>query len=330
MQSVFKAISDALARGEDAVLAAIIESKGSVPRGEGAKMAVFAQGAVGTVGGGPVEFACEKLGRAQLGLQASAIKQYELSASKAASLGMVCGGDAEVLFVYLHHADAQAASVVQAILAAYARGQDAWLVYRYKDGEAAIGLYDEENSLQCMPGTDAGAVAALRGEHTALRRDGDTLLLVEPLVRAGMVYIFGGGHVSKALVPVLQTVAFRTVVFEDRPEYAAGGILGDYAKIGDYLAVTDRDYGVIMTRGHLSDAVVLEQMLRTPARYIGMIGSRKKLGATKERLLAAGFGEADFARMHSPIGLPIGGSTPEEIAISIAAEMIQVRSGGKK
>lgn len=330
MESVFKAISAALSRGEDAVLSTIIESNGSVPRGEGAKMAVFTQGTEGTVGGGPVEFACEKMGRAQLALKASAIKQYELSASKAATLGMVCGGDVEVLFVYLSHANAQATEVVQAILEAYGRGEDAWLVYRYADGQATIGLYTEAEGLQCLPDVDAAEIEAMRGEHTAMHRDGDTLLLVEPLVQAGMVYVFGGGHVSQALVPVLRTVAFRTAVFEDRPEFVADGILGDYAKISDCITITDRDYVVIMTRGHLSDAVVLEQVLRTPARYIGMIGSRKKLAATKERLLAAGFGEADFARMHSPIGLPIGGSTPQEIAISIAAEMIQVRSGGKK
>src|SRR5699024_2124079 len=87
------------------------------------------------------------------------------------------------------------------------------------------------------------------------------------------------------------------------------------------------DYVVIMTPGHQGDYEVLRQVLRTPARYVGCIGSRRKIAATRERLLADGFSEADFARVHAPIGLDIGGETPQEIALSVAAQLVACRAG---
>ena len=158
---------------------------------------------------------------------------------------------------------------------------------------------------------------------------------MEPLVQAGVVYLFGGGHVGRELCPVLAHVGFRVVLFDDRPQaalpqrfpQASRVILGDYRRIFDHITVTDRDYVVIMTPGHQSDFEVLSQVLTTPAPYIGCIGSRRKAAAARERLAELGFSPAELDRVHSPIGLPIGGETPAEIAISIAAEMIACRSG---
>ena len=134
-------------------------------------------------------------------------------------------------------------------------------------------------------------------------------------------------------MPVLAGVGFRCVVFDDRERFtspalfpdAAGRITGDFDRIGDFLTVSESDCIVIMTRGHEADYIVLEQALATPAYYIGLIGSRSKMAATREKLGAAGFGETDFARIHNPIGLPILADTPAEIAVSVAAEMILAR-----
>ena len=92
-------------------------------------------------------------------------------------------------------------------------------------------------------------------------------------------------------------------------------------------AITADDYVVIMTPGHQGDYEVLAQALRTPAKYIGCIGSRKKIAVTRERLLADGFSDEDISRVHAPIGLPIGGETPAEVAVSVAAQLIACRSG---
>ena len=157
---------------------------------------------------------------------------------------------------------------------------------------------------------------------------------MEPLVRAGKVCIFGGGHVGRALVPVLAAVGFRVVLFDNRaalakPEnYPAADevIFGDFRRIYDKVTLTPDDYAVIMTPGHQADFEILSQVLKSEAAYIGCIGSRSKVAKTQEKLRAEGYGDADIARIHSPIGLPILAETPEEIAISIAAEMIEHRA----
>ena len=162
-------------------------------------------------------------------------------------------------------------------------------------------------------------------------QEGEPRRYVEPLCPAGGVTIFGAGHVGAALARLLHWMGQRVTVFDDRPHAltrenfptAQQLILGDFAHID--LHITADDYVVIMTSGHQGDYAILAQVLRTPATYIGCIGSRRKAETTKNRLKENGFTEADIQRIHSPIGLPIGGETPAEIAISVAAEMIAHR-----
>ena len=152
----------------------------------------------------------------------------------------------------------------------------------------------------------------------------------------GKVYIFGGGHVARALVPALTAVDFRCVVLEDRPEFcrrelfpdAEEILLMDNAHVADFITITQEDWAVIMTRGHKADLLVQSQVMKTPARYIGVIGSRQKTAAITAKLREMGFSEADFRRVWAPIGLPIRSETPAEIAVSIATQMILERAGG--
>jgi xanthine dehydrogenase accessory factor len=161
----------------------------------------------------------------------------------------------------------------------------------------------------------------------------------EPLVSAARVYIFGGGHVSQELAPLLTHVGFRCVVFEDREEFAKpelfGGaevLLGDFKNIGASLTIGENDYAVIVTRGHLWDFDAEAFSLRSKAVYIGVIGSKTKHAFVQEKLLGMGFTEAEIKadRVHAPIGLDIKSDTPAEIAVSIAAEMIRCRNSDKK
>lgn len=147
----------------------------------------------------------------------------------------------------------------------------------------------------------------------------------------GSIYIFGGGHVAQELVPVLSHLDFSCVVFDDRPEFsnkdvfpdAAQCIVGDFEDIANFVDIRREDFVCIMTRGHQFDYLVQKQILLTEARYIGVMGSRKKTQIIREKLLADGFPEHDISRLKSPIGLDIRAETPAEIAISIAAELIQ-------
>ena len=152
---------------------------------------------------------------------------------------------------------------------------------------------------------------------------------------ASTAYIFGGGHVAYALEPVLRHVDFRTVVIDDREEYANPQryphaeqtiVLDSFDQAFDGMELDEDSYIIIVTRGHRGDLQVLRKALEQQYAYLGMIGSRRKNELLYDTLRAEGVTEEQLASVHAPIGLKIGSETPEEIAISIVAEIIQVRS----
>ena len=160
-----------------------------------------------------------------------------------------------------------------------------------------------------------------------------------PLAIPITVVIAGAGHVSRALVPLCRFAGFRTVVFDDRPEFAYRKFLpaADHIEITpsfdncfQAVAAGPKDYIVIATRGHLSDAEVLAQALTTGAAYIGMLGSTKKREAIYRQLIREGCDPEALVRVRCPVGVTIGAQTPEEIAVSIVAELIACRSAGRR
>ena len=158
---------------------------------------------------------------------------------------------------------------------------------------------------------------------------------VEEFKVKSKAFIFGAGHVAKALDPVLRHVDFDTWIIDDRAEYAnrerfpdAAGIVvcSDFDHCFDDIEIGDDSYLIIVTRGHRGDLTVLRQALQKPYSYLGMIGSRRKNELLFDTLRKEGFTEEQIATVHAPIGLEIGSETPEEIGVSIAAEVIQVRA----
>jgi xanthine dehydrogenase accessory factor len=330
MRAVYQAIIERLKAGEPVTLVTVVESKGSAPRHAGALMAVFEDGsAEGTVGGGAVENEAKK--RAQELMDcAGEIRRYNLSRDDAAGLGMICGGDVTLLFNPLPKGNAKAVSIFQDILTARDERSPRWLAQELReDGSVRMALYGKDK----LELGDAMEPEPPRGAMPVYA-EGEEPRFVDPVVRAGRALVFGGGHVSRALVPILNSIGFPVFVFEDREEFAdperfpaASGV--KLCRMDDFLnefEIIPEDYVVIVTRGHQKDYEVLRQVLRTQAFYIGMIGSRAKVAATKDRLAADGFAWDDVARVYAPIGLAIGAETPEEIAVSIAAEMIKRRS----
>ena len=152
------------------------------------------------------------------------------------------------------------------------------------------------------------------------------------------VVLFGAGHVSQQVAPLCEKVGFRVMVLDDRVEYANPVRFTGETEIrvldsfDDWagLPIDAGCYIVILTRGHIHDKTVLGLALRTSAGYIGMIGSRRKRDKIYQALQEEGFTQQDINRVYSPIGLDIGAETPEELAVSIVGELIQVRAAEQK
>lgn len=328
MRKLLRTVQEALERGEPVEMVYILSSGGSTPRGPGAVMAVFAGGAsLGTIGGGNVEYEAQKQAAALLERGEDLQQSFRFVQGEAASLGMVCGGDVTLQFQYLSP-EGTAPAVMRELAEAFAGTEDTWLVLRIRDGR--VTDMDTADAAGCRR-VRRGEAEALLGERALWREPWFAL----PVVQSGRTYIFGGGHVSRALVPLLASVGFRPVVYDDRAEFADPSLFpqaeevlcGSFLELGRRIRLTCRDSVVVMTRGHQADYEVLTQVLRSGARYLGCIGSKRKLALCRERLLEDGFTEEEYARLHAPIGLAIGAQTPEEIAVSVAAEMIAVRAG---
>lgn len=162
---------------------------------------------------------------------------------------------------------------------------------------------------------------------------GQLNVFVEPVMPQPFAYIFGAGHVSKSLSKVATMAGFATIVIDDREQFAnrdrfpeADQIYaGEYEELFPKLAVNESSYLIIVTRGHRDDMRVLRWAIHTPARYIAMIGSKRKTISVMKELEKEGIPRQAFDKLHAPMGLDIGAITPEEIAVSVVAEMIAVR-----
>jgi len=162
---------------------------------------------------------------------------------------------------------------------------------------------------------------------------GGTLeIFVEPILPQPNLYIFGGGHVSSAVARAASSAGFTIGVIDDRETFAnrerfpmAAELYTSYQEAYDRLQPNSASYLLIVTRGHKDDMRVLAWAVRTQARYIGMIGSKRKVLSVYQALEREGYSPSEFERVHAPVGLDIGALTPEEIAISITAELIAVR-----
>ena len=174
------------------------------------------------------------------------------------------------------------------------------------------------------------------GHELGMICGGDVEVFIEPILFEPTMFIFGGGHIALPLAKMAGIAGFKVVVIDDRPEFASPErfpeaemtIAEDFSKVFSRVEVNKSSYIVIVTHGHKGDEVVLEGALATGAKYIGMIGSRAKNKAVFSHLLAKGISQELLDKVYAPVGLNIKAQTPEEIAVSILAEVIQVRRSG--
>jgi xanthine dehydrogenase accessory factor len=170
---------------------------------------------------------------------------------------------------------------------------------------------------------------------TGLVCGGTLEIYLEPILPVQTLYLFGAGHVSLSTYRAARMAGFEVVVVDDRESYAnrerfpeAKDVYADdFDRVLAQLAPNHSSYLVIVTRGHRADMRVLRWAVETPARYIGMIGSQRKVISTYKQLEEEGVAPEKLARVYAPVGLDIGAVTPEEIAIAIVAEIIAIRRG---
>ncbi len=340
---VFKNVSALLAAGESLVMVVILARSGSAPRSVGSRMAVRKDGSiVGTIGGGILEARVQELAGTVFQSHETIVRTFTLTPEDVSLMGMICGGQVRLL---IYHVDATRPD--QALLyrkaAELLRSRRAgWLVSRLPDGDR-----HPEAPRQGLVGPDGLQAGTLEratiqevmsqfdGRQPCLVARGNEGFLVEPLSQEGCVFIFGAGHISQDLAPLLRLVGFRTVVLDDRPEFANRDrfptadeirVIVTFERALDGLEIDANSYLVLVTRGHAHDKTVLSLSLKTGAGYIGMIGSRRKRDAIYQSLFKEGYTQEDIDRVHSPIGLDIGAETPAEIAVSIVAELIGHRA----
>lgn len=326
MRDMYRRIYSELKSGNGVTMMSLYSSSGSTPRKEGAKMAYFADSTtLGTVGGGAIEHNCITLAK-DMGVDSDAFtKSYILRHDEKCDIGMVCGGDAQIYFQYFDATERNIA-LFERVCDVIEHNTRAWLVSDMK--EDTVGLYTD-NGYEFIS-VDADLSQCYRSKAVL----SDNRYYIEPLTQSGVVYVFGGGHVSQALVPFLTSTDFRVVVYEDNIKFADRALFptadnvvnASFLEINENVEIVKDDYAIILTRGHKSDNDVLTQVLSRHPQYLGVIGSSKKVRSMHEYLLNVGFDKAEIERIHSPIGMQIGAQTPSEIAVSITAQLINHRA----
>ena len=328
MKDLFKYLSS----GNEMVLVTVVAASGATPRGAGAKMLVNEKGRIwGTIGGGAVEYRALQMADKVLKEQSASVHQFTLNKDDIQNLSMVCGGEVQVFFQYISPEDDQITNLAKTALDAYESNEELWSLSDMKE-DGKLFLYHKKNGF--MGSTDLEWIKPYLSRKPKLVKENGNEIYVEQICSASKVFVFGGGHVAQELVPVLAHVGFRCTVMDDREEFANEALfptaekvmLIDFEKISDFVEIGENDYVCVMTRGHSYDTSVQAQILKTPASYIGVIGSASKKAAVYKKLYEMGFTEADTDRITSPIGLSIKAETPAEIAISIAGQMILHRA----
>jgi len=351
MKEVIQEAIHVLEGGQPCVLATVVRTKGSTPQKSGAMLLVREDGSgVGTLGGGCVEgdiwFAAREILRNHGGPQ---FKDYFLNEDIAARDGLVCGG---TMYFYLEpfwETD-DFTEIGHQLLDAYEGGDPVALatVVNAPAGADNMGarlllrIDGTVSGTLGEAGLDSRAVGLARkvadvGAVESFTTDDGVEVFIEGFTTPPTLVMVGGGHVGKATADLARNLGYRVLVVDDRPEfanperfpYADQTLVTDYEGWSDQISLNVNTFVVVATRGHRYDDMALESALNTRARYIGLMGSRRKTLMIYQRLLQHGISLDRLKQVRSPIGLDIGALTPEEIAVSVMAEIIMTRRGGK-
>jgi len=315
-QAAWKLIADNLQQNIPVMLLYVLESKGSSPGRRGFMMAVDRDGKMeGSIGGGImehkfVEMAKEKLSQNEPVLT---VKQqvHDKAAAKNQS-GMICSGEQTIL---LYQVKPEDALDIDRIIDSLQRNQNGLLTLSPK------GLQFDN---------DVG------GKHDLFKSNSETDWLYQEITGyVNHLFIIGGGHCALALSRMMNSLGFYVHVYENRPELntlqqneAANEktLVADYSELGELIESGENNYVVLMTWGYRTDDIALRTLMDKDLKYLGVLGSRKKIKKMFSHYAAEGMDKQRLKKIHSPIGIQIKSQTPEEIAVSIAAQIIKVKN----
>lgn len=313
-------VAERLHRGERVMLLVVASSQGSSPGRAGYKMAVGADGQLlGSIGGGVMEVNLVEAARAILDQPAEPIQKTEIIEQQHRRdaehpSGMICSGRQTVIRYELDRTDLE---TVDAVVRCLELGDEPW--FTLTDSHLAVA--SERNTSPPA----GGPQFEIKGQEF---RFADKLGPKNELV------IIGGGHCALALSEVMSRLDFRIRIYDDRPElntiaknrFAKSVVLTNYDLVGNYVTQRENVYVVVMTLGYASDEVVIRSLLGHQLKYFGVLGSKAKMAALLRALRHDGVDPAKLVRIRTPIGVQINSHSPEEIAISIAAEIIGVKN----
>jgi xanthine dehydrogenase accessory factor len=341
MRDPYIEIAGYLEKGKALVLARIIRQAGSAPRGVGTKCLVLMDGAiVGTIGGGMLEHLVSQAAVQSLAQGGPRILHFKLQGEDVAKTDMLCGGIVDVFLDPIEPTDPVCRELFQRLREAKVAGSGGVLITRVVQGGdpsrpwTRMFLRWEEIPQELPPELKGVWERLPKTRPLLVEGEGPDPVFWEPIVQEEVLYLFGAGHISTFVAPLAQMVGFKVVVIDDRQEFANRDrfpsaeevlVLSPQQAMGR-VRLDSGSYVAIITRGHIHDASVLREVVRSGAAYIGMIGSRRKRAVVYRALMEEGVPRETLERVHCPIGLDIGAETPEEIAVSIVAELIQVRA----
>ena len=351
MKDVFDAAIEEIKNNRKFVISTVTRTQGSTPQKPGAKLLVRNDGSgVGTLGGGCVEgdiwYAAKQLMKNRGSAETIG---YELNEEIAAQDGLVCGGTMFFLVDPIYE-KGQEALFLDEINSGYLGGEPvalASLVKTTPDIDSKLGgklLIRSDGSVVGTLGANNLNSEAIKygielmayGNSKYVRSETGAEYFVEGYTTPPQIILCGGGHVSRAIYTFAVNLGFNLTVIDDREEFAnktrfplANVVVAESSAEGfRSIEINKNTFIVIATRGHRYDHVSLEAALNTSASYIGLLGSKRKTILIYEELLSKGVSIDRIKDVRAPIGLDINARTPEEIAISIMAEILMIRNGG--
>lgn len=322
MNDIFYYIRELYPKNTPFVICTIFKKQGSTPRKEGAAMIVNDSGLVyGTIGGGAIEHEAILQAKKIMNSRQNSDEKYILTKNDARDIGMVCGGMNFVHFEYVKDN--------RCFLQLNPRSTSYIAYHLFRD--IPFELFYEKRWLTDNP-LDLTLEQCQKNNHSVLSVE-ENEVFVTKLFDSSRAYLFGGGHVSRAVSNILDFLNFEVHIVENRKEFlnesdfpkGARLHLLDYEHL-ESLDIRPSDYCCVLTRGHASDGAVVRQLIAKQPKYLGVIGSKRKSLLLFKQLQEEGFEKEEIQQIHAPIGIEIGAETPEEIAISIASQIIQIRN----